>query len=160
MAKKKGRNARQPEKEFDLYILEIDSWDSPYSFGINITRHLSEGPFWEFSSINISGNFILPEKISGKDITISLYGSRDFIPYLNSPQKYDDYEPKSIGHLTIRGKQRNGHAFIPVDMFSFIMSMLSDGRFKFLKMNGHALYRGNASIRSVSFHQEYDVDEW
>ncbi|MEN8136171.1 MAG: hypothetical protein ABFS18_11645 [Thermodesulfobacteriota bacterium] len=160
MANKKRRKVRQPKKEFELYIIEIDSWEAPYFFGVNFNKDIIDGPFWEHASVKISGKFIQPGKIEEKAVSISVYGDRDITPCLTDPVKYDEYKPKAVGTLTVRGKLRDGSAWFPIDILPVIISMLGAERYRYIAMQGHALYRGHANIRSVSFHQEYDEDDW
>ena len=70
------------------------------------------------------------------------------------------YEPKAVGALVIRGKQRDFLGSVPFDILQSICFMLQHGKIKFLVLSGQSLYRGNADIKSIYFEKNYNPEDW
>lgn len=142
------------------YCLEILDWELPYSFSINSTKKIVEGPYWEHASLKIKGKLVHPEGLADKIIEVVILGDRRLIPVLANPEKYDQYSPKAVGFLTIRGKERELICSIPFDVLSNIGILLHAGQIKYLVIDGHPLYRGTTDIRSINFSKDFVLEDW
>ena len=154
--KKKGR---KQERDFCTYCVKILDWEVPYSISLNRGKSITIGPFWEHVNLRIKGHLLYPEKIAG-ELPLSFLGSREENDYLKNPDKYASWEPNAVGHLTIRGKQRNFLGSLPQDIFPILIAGLSAEKYCHIILNGHVLYRGGAYIDSINFEREYDPEDW
>jgi len=141
------------------YAIEILDWEPSYFRSVNINKHLIEGPFWENLDIKIEGKLIHPKKLAEKNIEVTMIGSRQLVRVLEEPEKYQGFDPSSVGTLTIRGKQRELFGSIPFDVMGSISSLLQSGKIKFIVLSGHALYHGKAEIKSIRFQRDFGPED-
>ncbi|MFH1703557.1 MAG: hypothetical protein ABIB41_09050 [Nitrospirota bacterium] len=156
---KKGRRSRY--KEEVTYAIEIRDYDFSYSFSVNWLRDRDtiEGPYWEHTDLEIKSKIIYPDRLTDKEIKITIMGNRSETRVLNKPEDYHNFEPKAVGTMTIRGKQSELLCWVPFDAFQMLCSMLNTGKIKYLMLHGQALYRGAADIRSVSFQEHFGPED-
>jgi hypothetical protein len=160
MKKKNSKKGRKSITEKTCtYCIEILDWELPYSFSVNRHKDTISGPFWEHLSLKLTGKIFYPEKLTDKGIEINIIGDRRFIPLLEDPYS-KDYEPESIGWITIRGKQSECSAWVPFDILHPLGSLLKGERIKFLIVSGQPLYRGHADIASIDFERDFNPADW
>jgi hypothetical protein len=154
----------KPIREIAFYVIEINDWQHSYSLSLNDNDNLKDlfgsGLYKEHKSLTLSGVFLEPKKIVGKDLQIKLFGSRDMEAVLNKPEDYPRASAKAVGSLTVRGKTREYYGSLPMDIYILIANMFAAGKIKYLTMLGDVLYRGKADIRSVDFEEDYDREDF
>lgn len=160
MTDKPTKRSKVKTRGYCSYCIEIVDWEVPYSFHLGRIDLVSEGPFWEHASIIIAGNFVFPKKLAGKDVKVSILGDRMMARALDSPDDFDDYEPKALGVLTVRGAQREYLGSLPMDVFPQISVLLGNGAYRYLDLHGQELYRGKSDIKSLRFEREIDPDDY
>lgn len=158
--KRPRRKRKGARSESCTYCLEILDWELPYSLSINSTKRIAEGPYWEHTSLKIKGKLIYPERLADNIIEVTILGDRRLIPVLSAPEKYDQYLPKAVGFLTIRGRERELICSIPFDVICNIGILMHAGQIKFLVIDGHPLYRGATDIRSINFSKDFVLEDW
>lgn len=154
---KKGRRSRF--KEEVTYAIEMRDYDFSYSFSVNWLRDRDtiEGPYWEHTDLEIKGKMIYPDRLTDREIKVTIMGNRSETRVLNKPEDYHNFEPKAVGTLTIRGKQSEFLGWLPFDAFQTICSMTA--RIKYLMLTGQSLYRGSADIRSMRFQEHFGPED-
>jgi hypothetical protein len=157
------KKSTKPVREIQFYVIEITDWKHFYSLALNDNDSLKDlfGPslYREHKSLALSGVFLEPKKIVGKDLQIKLFGSRDISVVLNKPEDYPRASVKAVGGLTVRGKTRVYYGSLPMDMYILIANMLTAEKIKYITMMGDALFRGKADIHSIDFEEEYDQED-
>jgi len=61
---------------YESYPVRIIDWKVDYSLRLDKDGSLSGGPFWEYCSLELRGEFLGPKKLEGREVTITLLGSR------------------------------------------------------------------------------------
>lgn len=158
MPRSRNKRSKASAQEYCSYLIEIESWEMPYSLSIGKIGRLNEGPLWEHASIKIIGNFIYPQKLVGKEVQAYIIGDRQYTQVLLNPNNFQDYEPLGIGSLTVWGENREYLGSLPLDVFSQIATLLDVGGYRYLDLHGHVLYRGKAKITSLRFEKTFDPD--
>jgi hypothetical protein len=159
-ATKKTRNTRKKVTEaYGSYIVEVVDWETCYSFTINSDDRFYSGSYGEHLRFEVKGILRCPLKFEGKDIQVTFLGSRPLTTYLNT-EEYITPQPLSVGHLTIRGQQRDYIGSLPFDTVPVISSLLQAKQVRFISMSGKALFRGSASIDWINFMRDFDPEEW
>jgi len=159
-AVKKPRSSRKKAREeYGSYIIEVADWETSYSFTINRIERLFAGSYREHLHLEIKGVLRHPSKFDGKDIKVTLLGDRTLSSQLAAEECITP-KPVSVGHLTIRGQQRDYIGSIPFDTVPLVSSLLQAKQVRFLSMSGKALFRGGASINSLHFIRDFDPEEW
>jgi hypothetical protein len=155
---------KKPEKQIAFYVIEINDWKHSYSLSLNDNDSLRDlfgpGLYREHKSLALSGVFLEPKKVAGKDLKLSLFGSRDISEVLNKPEDYPRASVKAVGGPTVRGKTREYYGSLPMDMYILIANMLAAGKIKYITMLGDALFRGKADIHSVDFEEVYNSEDF
>ena len=150
----------KPVREIEFYVIEITNWKYSYSLSLNDQENLKDifgpGLYREHCSLKLSGVFLEPKKIAGKDLKISIFASRDMVEVLNKPEDFPRASAKGVGGLTVRGKTREYYGSIPQDIFTVTANMFAAGKIRYLTMLGETLYRGKALIHSHDFEEDYD----
>ena len=154
--KRKKRKGRQRKIEV-TYWIEILEHTFSYFFSLALNDKFFPGPYWEHASLNIKGRLLQPLPFINREIELTILGSRDLIPALESPETCR-HEPKAVGGLTIRGKVSDYTGSVPFDALVALVRLMDSGSVRFLDFTGEPLYRGHARIRSMSFEKEYKPD--
>lgn len=158
--KSSRKKSRKPSRtESCTYAIEILDWELPYSFSVNFNKKMIDGPFWEHLHLTLKGKFVHPEKLANSTIESTLIGDRRLVSVVTTPEKYDQYEPISIGKLTVRGEQRESFGSIPFDVLNNINFQLQTGGIRFLVLGGQPLYRGSTDIRSIRFQKDFTEED-
>jgi hypothetical protein len=153
-ASKRGRL----REEYSSYPVEVIDWEISYSLSLPGNKKLEPTPFWEHLSLKIDGNILHPQKLAGKSINLHIIGDRRDTDVMEHPDKYD-FEPNRVGTLTARGDKIDYLGSIPFDAFSILATLLSAGKIRIVNLHGKVLYRGNASITSISFNRDFDPED-
>ncbi len=123
---------------YESYCIRIESWELPYSFGINRLKDFWPGPYQEHFDLEIAGMFLYPSKLSGKNIRVNIWGERELTDALERHDKYPDLEPKCIGSISARGKHRDFMGSVSADTLPLVSQMLTLGKYKYLSLHGFA----------------------
>ena len=71
------KKSKKPVRETAFYVIEINDWRHSYSLTLNDDDRLKDlfgpGLFREHKSLALTGVFLEPEKIAGKDLQIKLF---------------------------------------------------------------------------------------
>lgn len=159
MKRKSSVRRKKMVDESCEYCVEILDWELPYSYSVNFNKKLIEGPYWEHMDLRLIGKMAHPEKLTDENMEVVIIGDRRQVSMLEKPEDYQEFEPHSVGVLTIRGKQSEFLGSIPFDILNTISFLLQSGEIKFLVLHGHGLYRGKAEIRSIKFSRDVDPEE-
>jgi len=153
----------KPVREIAFYVIEITNWKYSYSLSLNDKENLKDifgpGIYREHCSLDLSGVFLEPKKVSEKDLKISIFASRDMSEVLRKPEDFPHASAKGVGGLTVRGKTREYYGSIPQDIFTVTANMFAAGKTRYLTMLGEALYRGKALIHSIDFEEDYNRED-
>lgn len=153
MPPKKKAKAKAKKPIYEFYDIEITKWSPHYSFGTNPNRKPHEDPYEEFYGINISGLFLGPPKVAGRELTIRLYADYRVSEVMFN-ERAPDKDPTHVGWLTSRGSYSSCYGWFPRDIIPVLMTMLSAGKIRFLHLNGLALRYGEAPIHHFGFAEE------
>jgi hypothetical protein len=153
MPPKKKAKAKEKKPIHEFYDVEITKWSPHYSFGTNSNRKIQEGPYSEFFGVNISGVFLGPAKVVGREVEVNLYADHRISEVMFNDRAADK-DPGHVGWLTSRGSHSNCYGWFPRDIIPGLMTMLSAGKIRFVHLNGLALKYGEAPIHHFSFAEE------
>jgi len=109
--------------------------------------------------IKIEGKLIHPKKLAEKNIKVNMIGSRQLVRVLEAPEKYQEFDPSSVGTLTIRGKQRELFGSIPFDVMGSIIPLIQSSKIKFIVLSGQELHYGKAEIKSTRFQKNFTDED-
>lgn len=164
MTKKKSscKQSKKPTRtESCIYAIEILDWELPYSISINLNKKSRpvDGPFWEYFHLTLKGKFVHPENLANSMIESTLIGDRRLVYVVSTPETYDQYDPISIGKLTVRKGQRECFGSVPFDVLNNISFQLQVGKIRFLVLGGQPLYRGSTDVRSIRFQKDFTEED-
>jgi len=157
--KRKNKNKKSVKREEWTYVIEIRDWDFSYMLAVNNNKKVLDGPYWEHTDLEMRGAIAYPAKLAGKEINVTIMANRMEARVMTKPEDYDQFEPRAVGGLTIRGKQSEYLGSLPFDAYHTICTMLGVGKIKCLVLHGEALYRGDAAIRSITFQEHYGPED-
>lgn len=156
MAKKKA--GRKPKEElYESYAIKLFDWRLDYSFSAHKDSRWFD-PLSDYSSLEIDGEFLEPEKVKGRQLTLSFLANRELDEVIEDPSKLER-DPVSIGSLTSRGKQSSYLGSLPFKAFPIVISMLENDKCQGILLHGTKLRYGSASIRSLHFVDERELIE-
>jgi hypothetical protein len=153
-----GRRKKKAVETYESYPVRIIDWNVDYSLRLDKDGSLSGGPFWEYCSLELKGEFLGPKKLEGREVTVTLLGSRSLDKEIAKPDSIN-YEPLGVGGLTARGKEAAYIGSLPHQSFGLVLTMLQAGKIKYVIFNGNALRYGNASIKGITLTGEFDPDD-
>jgi hypothetical protein len=152
------KRKKADRRESCSYVIEILDWDFDYSLRLDPKCKISARPYWEYTSLILQGRFVEPQKLAGRDVKVILLGNRNIMYAMEKPLEFD-WEPKSIGWLTVTKSQTEYLWSVPLDVFQLIVSSLTAGKIRFLSLHGETLYRGQTSIKSATLESTYVPEE-
>jgi hypothetical protein len=118
----------------------------------------SPGPYWEHQKIEITGNVLSPDNLKNRITRMVFLASRNYASFIEGNERHEN-TPKGVGYLNSRGSTSEVICSLPIDFFQTLPFLLHIGKFKIISMFGPKLYRGESSIISFRFDQEYNPDE-
>ena len=155
---KGGRKHGSRKPEYQSYILRIDDPEVAYSLEVDRKRW-TEGPYWEHLELSVRGTILVPDKLQGRQGTLTFLGDREITSDLDNPLE-SRRQPIAVGTLTIWGETTSYLGSLPHDMLWHLFTILSRGDIQMLALHGEALYRGNAKILTVHFERKIDPEDW
>jgi hypothetical protein len=154
-----GRKKKETVETYESYPVWIIDWKVDYSLILDKEGGISGGPFWEHCSLELRGEFLGWKKLEGRQVTITLLGSRSLDEEIAKPDLIN-YEPLGVGGLTARGKDASYMGSLPHQSFGLVLTMLQAGKIKYVIFNGNALRYGHASIKELTLTGEFDPDDY
>lgn len=144
---------------FASYPIKIVAWRANYSFSLNKSKRLNDNLYSEYTRLEIDGVFLAPEKVRGKQVSITLLLDREFDRALTEPMSIN-WATQAIGGLSSRGKKSDYIGSLPFQAFPSILALLSAGKTECLLLSGEALFRGKAKIDFLQFCESCDPDDY
>jgi hypothetical protein len=85
MARTKGGRKRGSRRlEFQSYIFRVENPE--VSYGLSIDRKgVTEGPYWEHLELSVLGTIVSPEKVQGRQGTLTFLADRRITRDLDNP---------------------------------------------------------------------------
>lgn len=155
----KRMRARVQAPDYWSYIFEIEDWEPSYLLSINDDSRFWRGPYWEHLGLELTGTFVHPERAKGRKTTFTVRGDREIEGSLVRPDE-PRQKPRGVASITMRGDHTEVYVSAPQDSVRCIANMLACSRFRFLVLHGEALYRGKATITSMHFARNVNLDEY
>ncbi|HEV7344246.1 MAG TPA: hypothetical protein VGN60_01250 [Devosia sp.] len=135
------------------YLIEIEDWRAPYTFGISRIADEGGDPFTEYRTIEFSGGIIVPDLPKTKKAEILVWPET----YLN-PAGRTRAEPTAVGHASSSAGVLRCHLFLPAEMYLPLISVSAAQKVRYLNFGGDKLRYGNANIRSYTFDHDAPPD--
>lgn len=154
--KKRTNRRRRPVEQWQSFLFEIEKVHSHYSFGNgwkwSRTAH-SEHLHPEFEA-----NCLSPEKYKGRKTRFTLIGDRadERDLWLQTPG--EEYHA-GVGTLTFRGERSDYLGGVPFDALWKVVAAYLAGNLHFIHVHGAAMKHGSARMTSISFYDEFDIDD-
>ena len=159
MARNKGGRKRGSKRpEYRAYILRIENPEVSYSLAID-RKGITEGPYWEHLELSVRGTIVAPEKVRGRQATVTFLGDRRITRDLDNPIESRS-QPIAVGELTMWGETTSYLGSLPHDSLWHLRTLLTRGEIQMLALHGEAPYRGKAKILTVHFEREIDPKDW
>ena len=121
-------------------------------------ERFSPGPYWEHQDIEITGIVLSPENLKNRIVRMAFLANRRYVSFIEGDERIEN-TPKGIGYLNFRGSTSEVICSLPIDFFQTLPFLLHIGKFKYISMFSSKLYRGESSITSFRFMQEYNPGE-
>lgn len=148
---------KRPVAAYDSYLFEIEGSDPSYSLSTAVGRH-EPGIYSEHWHLNLVARCLSPKRLAGRDTRFVFIAKRD---YFERPTYVDeDWRPRGVGHLTMRGQQSDFIGGLPFDTAWGVSGSIANGQFKYLILEGERLKRGTAAIRYMAFRARYDPEDY
>jgi hypothetical protein len=155
-----GRGKRKrAAKVYESYPVRIFDWKFDYSLRLDSDRKFTEGPYWEHWSLELKGELLGPDRIKGREVTITFLADRELDQAIAQPNSIK-WEPTALGGLTSRGKNSNFIGSLPFQVCGQILTMLQCGKTKYVVFGGEAIRHGHASIKGVTLTGEFNPEDY
>lgn len=152
------KRARAKAPDYWSYIFEIEDWEPSYMLSVNDSK-FSRGPYWEHLGLDLTGTFVHPERAKGRRTTFTLRGDREIEGSFAEPAQHR-HKPHGVAFVTMRGDHTEVLTSMPQDSLRCVAAMLASERIRFLILHGEALYRSKATINSMHFKRDVNLDEY
>ena len=144
MLRKKPR--RPLADDFVSYLIEYQSWQWHYSFGIGDPDY-QDDRYLEFRHLHVIGKLIKPDSFELKPVELTL------MPEIARNPPIPDNQPSvliGVGSLRSRDGEITGLISIPHDALTPILQVLTRGKLRFLTLNGTRMRYRKCLIRSLA----------
>jgi hypothetical protein len=112
MARAKAGRKRGPRRpEYQSYIFRVDNPEARYSLAVD-RKGQTEGPYWEHLELSARGTIVAPEKLQGRQGTLTFLGDRRITRDLDNPIESRS-QTIAVGTLTIWDDVAAGAKLIP-----------------------------------------------
>ena len=142
----------------ESYVFEIVRWEPTYSLSVDQSRDRT-GPFSEHAIIEIYATCLLPRKLAGRTIQLSLAGRRDIL----SPPVYrhdPEWIPHCVGLLELRPSGGSFYASVPHDSLPFLLESLAHRMCRYVLLYGPPLSRGKSLCTSLELERSVDLEDY
>jgi hypothetical protein len=151
MARRKPKRRQRDRNVY--YVVEIETWDWSYSFGLDKTRHRDE-PYGEYRHLKIKGKLIRPQQIKTDSVEVT------FLPDVRLKQEARGRdEPRCVGSLHRERAALHALLSMPADALEPILQMFIAGRMRYVVMNGTPFHYREALVEHYSVESNYDPDD-
>jgi hypothetical protein len=159
MSTTQNRRKRPTRKsvEMESFVFEIVDCMPTYSFSVGYS--VSDGPYREFTHLNLSCRCVFPTKLSGLEAKMTIMGDRD----CPEPERWKAdprWKPRCIGQLEVRASQGRFDTAVPYDSLMFLLVSIRQGDVRMVHLWGPALHRGKSLCGSMRFAREIKEDEF
>ena len=156
MSRKKRKRAVEAIGSYPVRILD---WKVDYALRLDRECRFSEGPYCEHYGLELKGEFLGPDRIKGREVTLTFLADRELDHAIAQPNSIA-WEPKALGGLTSRGKNSNFIGSLPFQICGQLLNMLQCGKTNYVIFSGEAMRYGYASIQGVTLTGEYNPDDY
>ena len=147
------KRKRSQRKRNVYYVVEIDTWDWSYSFGLDKTRHRDE-PYGEYRHLEIKGKLIRPQQIKADSVEIT------FLPDVRLKQEARGRdEPRCVGSLHRNRAALHALLSMPANALEPILQMFIAGRMRYVVMSGTPFHYSEALVEHYRVESSYDPDD-
>lgn len=133
------------------YIVAIEGWAAPYTFGIDLLGDPSDqgrDPFREYQVIEFWGRLIVPDL---KKITM-FAGRTWFEEVINRESRSRRLaKPEAVGFLSSGKGTLHATLYLPQQMYQPILTILAAQKAPFIQFDGSQLHYGQGKLRSITF---------
>lgn len=151
MSRRKVRKSRIPDIQY--YVVEIESWDWGFSFGIETSKHFP-GPFSDYRHLEIRGRILRPKRLKPEEASLTFLPSASY-----NPDAQVLHNPPQVGTLNIYGGLLQGLVSMPADALTQILLMLTAKHFKYVVLNGTGMRYRQAQIHHYRLDSKFDNDD-
>lgn len=81
------------------------------------------GPCWKHHSLELKGEFLGPDRVKGREVTITFPADRDLDRAIADPRSFTA-EPEAVGGLTSRGEKSEFIGSLPFQVVGHILTTL------------------------------------
>lgn len=150
---KAKRKPGRPRIERTQHIVEIERWDWDYMFMIDETKFRTE-PYFDCRQLNITGQLIKPKSSRDTQVEVTFFPTQSL-----SESERKSHEPKSVGHITHRGKDYRANLHMPADILGPVLQMLIAKRYRFIFLTAEKSFRGESSVRGYRLSESIDDED-
>ena len=154
--KKRSPRRRTRVEAWESFLFEIEKVHSHYSFGDG--SRLDRTAFSEHFQPQLDATCIAPEKYKGRITSFTLIGDRPNERDLWLQTYALDKHETGVGTLTFRGERSDYLGSVPFDALWNVVATTLAGGFRFIYLHGAAMRNGSARIKSISFYEDFDLE--
>lgn len=148
MPRPKGKRRNHERSVF--YVVEIESWDWSYSFGLDESRHADE-PYQEFRHLNVMGKLLRPQKVKADAVEVTLMPDAR----LKEESRKRD-EPRAVGSLILSRGLLQALLSFPADALEPVLQTLIAGKLRYVTIDGSPLHYRQGLVKHFSLDSSYD----
>jgi hypothetical protein len=141
------------------YPVRILDWKVDYSLHLDPEGRFSAGPYWEHHSLELKGEFLGPDRVKGREVTITFLADRDLDRAMTEPSSFTG-EPKAVGGLTSRGEKSDFIGSLPLQVVGHILTTLQAGKTRYVIFSAETMRYGRASVKGLYITGEYDPEDY
>jgi hypothetical protein len=147
------KRKRQQGDRAVYYVVELETWDWSYSFGLDKTRYRDE-PYAEYRHLEIKGKLLRPRDIKADFVECT------FLPdvHLKEENRKSD-EPRCVGSLHLDRGTLHALLFMPADALDPVLQTLTAGRMRYVVIDGARLHYRQALVEHYRVESNYDPDD-
>jgi hypothetical protein len=130
------------------FVFRVRSPSTSYGFSTQIMRHERDA-FWEHQTITFMAECLYPDRFVGREAMVRLSGYRDQMDM--KLRLGGDWKPQAIGYMVAGKSQFEIDVSLPLDSCWQVGTAMSAGSITSMLLNGPVLFRGKATVTSISF---------
>jgi len=152
------KKPKKAQETFCSYVIEILNCCPEYSFSLGHDSY--EGPHSEHAIINGGGKFVIPERLAGQPVKISIFGDRSLAQHLEDTKKPMHFEPLAVAHVEYGRGRSEAWMSVPFDALPIILQGLNAGNLQYADLYGDHLRHRKARIRRFSLKPEINLEDY
>ena len=134
------------------HVIQIESWNFDYLFGVDDRKIVSGLPYWESRRIQVRGKILKPA-LKASAARISLSSSDGLV----SRELKSTESGKPIGYISYRAADYSANLFMPSDAFGLVLQAFAANRYHWISMDGAK--SGNGEVMVHTFMLLESIDE-